>query len=458
MATIRWKGAATPIAQTSTVTITGTWVQGETITLTINGNDLVYTAGTTVTTSAIALGLEESINAVNATVNLAAGEVRNVGGQQIAELKEVEALVAANVVTITTKSAYTGKPFTISVADSAASGTAAYAVTRAAQSPNHLSVADNWDGGLPTTPGDTISFDSGDIPVYWDLDYLFTNSRDMNVIITSDYTGMIGLPVYDQDGGYPQYRARYMQLYCGATPRSVLFTPGALGLTNHADIRLYLRNAGGAYSLLSSTVTRGNQNNKPNVFIHGGQITDVYIDKGRFEFDPYDCASLGGNLEVLTTFSIGSHQSPDTPYVVVKNTADFDNTENMRFTSGTTIIEGSTNYTGGGTPIFEVHSGIVRLTGINPSLRDMIVDGGTLYPDQLTTSSSKITVRRDGTVDFSRSSRTRGHSSIVLYSGATLIDGEGLGTSVINLINCGLDDVTVQIPSNKKLTLSGATI
>jgi len=59
MATRRWLGRAEAVKQKSTVTVSGTWVTGETGTLTIGGADLVLTVGTTVTTADIATAIKE---------------------------------------------------------------------------------------------------------------------------------------------------------------------------------------------------------------------------------------------------------------------------------------------------------------------------------------------------------------------------------------------------------------
>ena len=55
MATINWTGNATAIKQVATITIGGTWVQGDTVTVgnSTTGKAIVVTIGATVTVAAV---------------------------------------------------------------------------------------------------------------------------------------------------------------------------------------------------------------------------------------------------------------------------------------------------------------------------------------------------------------------------------------------------------------------
>jgi hypothetical protein len=115
---VRWTGDAVAIVQQDTITVGVTWIQGETITLTINGKDLVVTVGSSVTTANVATLLKEAINGDTLTDTTAACSPKGTGytisapvggGPLIPEFAEVTAEVSAAVVTVTGDTA--GKPF-----------------------------------------------------------------------------------------------------------------------------------------------------------------------------------------------------------------------------------------------------------------------------------------------------------------------------------------------------------
>ena len=63
MATVTWIGAANDVAQIDTITVADTWAAADTVTVTINNQDLVLTAGSTMdSTAEIAAGIAEMIN------------------------------------------------------------------------------------------------------------------------------------------------------------------------------------------------------------------------------------------------------------------------------------------------------------------------------------------------------------------------------------------------------------
>ena len=58
----RWIGAAGAVAEVNTITIGGTWVQGDQVTITINAKTLIITVGTLVTTDEVAQTVMEGFN------------------------------------------------------------------------------------------------------------------------------------------------------------------------------------------------------------------------------------------------------------------------------------------------------------------------------------------------------------------------------------------------------------
>ena len=90
------------------------WATGDTLTATINGKDLVLTVGAAINVADVVAAVAAAINANAAGENLVGSESRNVGGQEIAEFQEIEALDQSPNIAVRVKTA--GKPVTITFA------------------------------------------------------------------------------------------------------------------------------------------------------------------------------------------------------------------------------------------------------------------------------------------------------------------------------------------------------
>ena len=207
MANVRWIGQAQAVAQVDTVTVALTWAQNDTVTLTINGKDLVVTIGTSATTDDVATAIKEAWEGETLT-DTTASYTPSGGGDSIAEFAEVTATVSGSVVTLTHDTA--GVPFTLSVTESTAgSGTATEATATTATGANYWSNADNWDTGSVPVTTDDVYIDDGNVSILYDLDASAVTLTSLT--IGSSYTGEIGLPK-DNANGYPEYRDDYLQI------------------------------------------------------------------------------------------------------------------------------------------------------------------------------------------------------------------------------------------------------
>lgn len=205
MATPRWKGKALPVAQVNTIVVALTWAAGDTATLTINGRDLVLTVGATVTTTAIATAIKEMVNGDDITGDATRSET----GDNVPEFDEITATVNSSTVTLTGDTK--GKPFTLTVTEvTAGTGTATGAVATAATGPNHWDNTDNWDTGALPADGDTVYIDHSDVSIWYGLAQSAIEPAAMYVGLS--FTGEIGLPEVNEDGGYPEYRDQYLQI------------------------------------------------------------------------------------------------------------------------------------------------------------------------------------------------------------------------------------------------------
>lgn len=222
MASIDWIGKAADVADICTLTVSGTWLATETATLTLNGNDLVVTAGTAVTTTNIATLIAAAVNATE-RLNDATSGYSNFGGQSVPEFAELIATSSGAVVTLTTRNTRDiGKPFQayLTVADASTSGTlGAVTSVQAATGKNWWSNADNWSAGAVPVSDDTVNFRDTSVACLWGLP---NASLEVTVNVYNSFTGQrgnvraaIGLPKVNKDNAglpYYEYRQRYVRL------------------------------------------------------------------------------------------------------------------------------------------------------------------------------------------------------------------------------------------------------
>lgn len=199
MATRYFVGAAKAVAQVSTATPGGTIAATDVFTLTLNNKSLSFTA-TTTTVAHVVTGLYDLIVASTEP-----------------EWQEIEATDSVTTLTLTARTA--GKPFTVTSSVDNVSGGGAPTLTdatpTAASGPEFANVAANWSSATLPVDNDTIIIE-GNHNIRYGLDQsTVTPAR----IIIRDFSGTIGLPPINEDGGYPEYRDQYMKY--GATADGV---------------------------------------------------------------------------------------------------------------------------------------------------------------------------------------------------------------------------------------------
>ncbi len=211
MSVVTWTGNAHSVKQISTVTFAGTWAGTDTVTATINGKDLIVTCGTATTTTALAAtALKEAWEAATRLDGTGTTDsTSNFGGQEFGEFAEITASVSGSVVTLIGNKA--GKPFTLSVADTA-SGSATGATAQSATGCNHWDNGDNWDGGSVPANNDTVVFRDSNVSCLYGLP---NASLEVTLQVWMSFTGEIGLPRINADDPvrpYYEYRQRYVRL------------------------------------------------------------------------------------------------------------------------------------------------------------------------------------------------------------------------------------------------------
>jgi hypothetical protein len=195
MATTRWLGGATPVAQVDTFTVGGILEIGDKFKVTINGKTVstsCTTTNTTTTATEIATALEASTHP---------------------EFEEVAWTSSGAVVYGTASSA--GKPFTATATTTESNDGAAddQTFTRAASvansGPNCWDTASNWSGGSVPGADDVII----DVPVdiLYGLDQNGVTLTSLT-ILPSFGSAKLGLPQHT--GEYYEYREQYLKANC----------------------------------------------------------------------------------------------------------------------------------------------------------------------------------------------------------------------------------------------------
>lgn len=206
MATRTWKGQAVAIKHVATLAVTGTWVQGEQVTLTIDGLDVVVTIGTLVTTAQVATTIKQAFNGETLT-DTSASVSPSQGIQEVPQFTEFVATVSSSTVTFTGVTA--GKPVTMSAAENSSSGGITFtASATAATGPSHADNADNFSGAAVLADNDNFIVDANSVDILYGLS---AACQPATVRITQANTGKVGLANVNEDGdSYPEYRTKYL--------------------------------------------------------------------------------------------------------------------------------------------------------------------------------------------------------------------------------------------------------
>lgn len=193
-------------SQRDTLTVAGVWAGGDTATVAINEKELTLTVGTLVTTAQVANSIAEMINGTAFTDTTATATET---GDEVGEFQEVEATVSGSVVSVTSRTK--GRPFTLTASESTAgTGTVTQATATAASSVNHWDSVDNWGGSAIPADSDVIYLDFSDTSLLYGLGQSAIEPAAMYV--SQSFTGQIGLPEVNEDGGYTEYRQTYLEI------------------------------------------------------------------------------------------------------------------------------------------------------------------------------------------------------------------------------------------------------
>lgn len=193
MAVCNWLARALARAKLYTFTVGGTWVAGDTLTVTINGKSVTFTCTTTTAASADS------------------GILAALVASTITEFAAF-AWTALTATTFTAAANTAGVDSTIAVSRvTSGSGTFAIATTTTATGPNFWNDTNNWDGAAVPITGDTANVNLSLGSVLHGLDQNGVTLASLNIYTTSQTSNTLGLPVINA-AGYTEYLDQYLKI------------------------------------------------------------------------------------------------------------------------------------------------------------------------------------------------------------------------------------------------------
>ena len=438
MATRRWTGNALAIAQRETITIGGTWVAADTLTVTCNGRDLVLTIGSTVTTTQIATELAAALGSTSSSLGTAYSA--NERGPNIAEFREFVAgdtSPAASGSTVILYGKTKGKPFTITVSKSSTSGTVSTATTISATGPNHWDNADNWSGSTVPVDSDDIVYDSGAVPCLYGLSQ--GTVTPASITVTLGYTGKIGLASINTDDTsyhYTEYRERYLILCASGDSLNTAVTIGGGEGIGASRINLDCNTGQATIAVLGSGASE--VSSVGAVSLKGTNASNVVsIARGSVGI-----AALAGESMTVATLNVGyrTNQASDAA-VVVGSGATLTTVNQSGGTLSTSAAVTTMNLSGG------------EWTHLAGAVTTANIDGGACRYRATATLTTAI-VGGSGELDFRQDPRSRTVTNCDIFEGSILRDPAGTVTFTngIDLNRCNFQTVTLEIPQHKRIT------
>jgi len=275
MATRYYTGAAKEVAQVNTVTPANVLV-GNTFTLTCNGKTLVFTA----TAATVA--------------NVTAGLVALVAASEEPEWLEVAATDSTTHVTLTANTP--GKPFTQTSSASGGTATLITATATANSGPEQYDLAANWSAATAPVNGDTVIIEGA-----FNLRYGTLASVTAARTIIRDFSGTMGLPPVNADGGYPEYRSQYFLMSSTVLDVMENVTSGMIRLNvGSAQTTATVYSTGGATvpTLHALTFLGTHNSNALNVLSGSVGVATEAGESATVATFKTGAGTFGGNLDV----------------------------------------------------------------------------------------------------------------------------------------------------------------
>ena len=408
---MRYIANALPVAQVDTLAVGGTIEADDLFLMTINGKTLRVVAGSAVA-STVASNIAEAWNL-----------------STIPEFAEVTAEADGATVLLTADTA--GRPFTLTVSTTEASGGGADAqtfsrsTTTACSGPSFWNVAANWDTGVVPANGDDVYLENSAVDLLYGLDQSAVTLDSLH--IAASYTGRIGLP--EHNGQYREYRLRTLRV--SATLVRIGYGPGP----GSGRIRLDTGSAATAVSVLRTGTSA--ESDRAALYWLGAHADNTL-------------EVLQGSVEVATEAGDAAQVTPRIGQAGAISDAT------VRFGTGVTL--GGLHASGGEIEInsdidtIDMNDGTLTIAA--GAVDTLNVYGGTAYYNSagaLGTASVGPRGRLDFSQDMSPKTVT---NPVTLSAGATLHDPLGVALPAFAIERATLADVRVVVGHGKTYSVS----
>lgn len=438
MATRRFTPNAAPVFQVDTLTIGGTWLAGETVTITIANVEFVVTIGSLVTTAQVATTIKQAFNGETLTDTDASctPTIAQGGAQAIPAFAEIGATVSGSVVTFTGRTA--GKPYVLATTEGSASGTVSDSSVTSAVGPAFFSQQDNWSGNTVPVDNDAIVIDQGSGQL---LHGLTPAIQPASVEIPLSFLGVVGLAAINADVSYKpytEYRTEYLTFDDNSVNAS--YTIGHGAGSGSGRIKLDC-GAGQATWVVRGSGTR-ELSSTPAVLLKGTHSSN-------------ELNNLNGDVGI-------AFYSGETAAIATLRTGNGVSSAAQTYCGAGVTLSGCTATMNGGT--MTTNSAISSVTISNGTwthragnVTTLNVDGGTVYWEAGGATITTLRVGTSGIFDKSRDSRPLTVTNAVqLYKGATINDPNGTITfsAGFKLNRCRLADVTLNLGPDRTYTVT----
>lgn len=430
MATVVWQGSVRSVAQVTTWTFAGTWENDDIVIVAIGSKSISMVTGTTVVNTIVA-NLATLLNAVTDA--------------------EYSAITwSANSGVLTGTADQPGVPFVVTISTTESGGGAADAqtinggassagtTTTAASGPNFANIAGNWVGGSLPADGDTVVFSGSNVDVLYGLD--LNAVTPAAIFIDSTYTGRIGLPQYNTQGGvsFAEYRDRYLK-FCNsgdATNTSVVI--GAGNGPGSGRINLDC-GTGQATVLVKRTAPSSDPNLPAFKFLGSHASNSVTVQRGTV-----GVAFEGGSTATVAVLNVGFISNELGDSIVSCGTG---------VTLTTINVSGGLLTTRSAITTLNITGGVVE--HLSGAVTNLTVEQGTVsYQSSGTVTNLKV--GDGGVFDCRASMAGRTVTNLELYSGARWHDPSGTVTATngYDFIRCTPAEVNWDVVPHRTWTPS----
>lgn len=288
----------------------------------------------------------------------------------------------------------------------------------AATGPWHWNNTANWSSGAIPVNSDDVYFVDSDVPCKYGLAQSAVTLTSLH--IEASYTGQIGLPHVNEDGGYYEYRATYLAI--SATTVNI-----GVGEGGGASL-IKINNGTGQTTWNIHNTGNSNDANLPAILWKGTHASNIVnLFRGSF-----GAAVFPGETATIATLRQGYQGDQGTDTSVYLG-AGVTWTTYTKHGGEATINSGGTTLTNDGGELIVYGSGAITTIEIR---------GGTVY-DRGTGTWTTLNVSAGGVYDRTNQMTGKTITNLTLHAGAGFLDPNKTLTysNGIILSKCGIDDI-----------------